>query len=215
MRGQSAFPLFLNATLVIGMALLSWRKLSTWQGWPLLLGTCVSVGYVAWSIWEARISLKDSRSKCVRSDRWTLELYALSQGTTAISALAFRSQWPTEAIVYMIGGALLFVGGLFLRASAVIELGQFYSHRVQVMDIHQVVQTGPYRWIRHPAYSGMFVAHLGLVLVFFNWLSLVLLLAALLPALVIRILVEERALAKLPGYVEFCASRARILPYIW
>jgi protein-S-isoprenylcysteine O-methyltransferase Ste14 len=112
-------------------------------------------------------------------------------------------------------GALLFVGGLYLRATAVIELGQFYSHRVQVMDIHQVVQTGPYRWVRHPAYSGMFVAHLGLVLVFFNWLSLVLLLAALLPALVIRIFVEECALAKLPGYVEFCAGRARILPYIW
>jgi protein-S-isoprenylcysteine O-methyltransferase Ste14 len=104
---------------------------------------------------------------------------------------------------------------LIVRASAVIELGQFYSHRVQVTGTHQVVQTGPYRWIRHPAYSGMSVAHLGLVLVFFNWLSLVLLLAALLPALAIRILVEERALAKLPGYVEFCASRARILPYIW
>jgi protein-S-isoprenylcysteine O-methyltransferase Ste14 len=61
----------------------------------------------------------------------------------------------------------------------------------------------------------MLLAHLGLVLVFFNWLGLVLLFAALLPALVIRILVEERALASLPGYAEFCASRARILPHIW
>lgn len=215
MRGRPAFPLLLNALLVIGMALLSWRKLVTWQGWPLLLGTGVSIGYVAWSIWEVRTSLKDSRTQCVRSDRWTLELYALSQGATAISALAFSSQWPTEATIYLTAGALLFVGGVSLRVSAVLELGQFYSHRIRVIDTHQVVQTGPYRWIRHPAYSGMLLAHLGLVLVFFNWVSLVLLLFALLPALVIRILLEERTLASLPGYVEFCAGRARILPHIW
>jgi protein-S-isoprenylcysteine O-methyltransferase Ste14 len=215
MRGRPAFPLFLNAFLVTGMAFLSWRKLTTWQGWSLLLGTGVSIGYVAWSIWESRTSLKDSRTRCVRSDRWTLEFYALSQGATAISALVFKSQWPTDATVYLIGGASIFVGGVILRVSAVLELGQFYSHRVQVMDTHRIVQTGPYRWIRHPAYSGMLLAHLGLVLVYFNWLSLVLLLAALLPALVIRILVEERTLASIPGYVEFCAGRARILPRVW
>jgi protein-S-isoprenylcysteine O-methyltransferase Ste14 len=215
MRGRATLPLFMNASLVIGMALLSLRKVSTWQGWPLLLGTGVSIGYLAWSTWEARTSLRDSRAKCVRSDRWTLELYALSQGATALSALAFRSQWPTEAMVWLSGGALLFTGGAILRVCAVLELGQFYSHRVQVMGMHQVVQTGPYRWIRHPAYAGMLLAHLGLVSVFFNWVSLFLLLAALLPALVVRILVEERTLANLPGYVEFCASRARILPHVW
>lgn len=120
-----------------------------------------------------------------------------------------------EATVCLIAGASLFWGGLILRISAVLELGQFYSHRVQVTGKQRVVQTGPYRWIRHPAYSGMLLLHLGLVTVFFNWLSFSLLLAALLPALVNRILVEERTLLSLPGYVEFCAGRARILPHIW
>lgn len=215
MRGRPALPLFLNALLIVGIALLSWRKLATWQGWQLLLGAGVSMGCVAWSTWEARTSLRDSRDVCVRSDHWTLELYALCQGATALSALAFKTQWPTEATTYLMGGALIFVGGVTLRISAVLELGRFYSHRVRVITDHQIVETGPYRWIRHPAYSGMLLAHLGLVLVFFNWLSVALLICALLPALVLRILVEERTLTNLPGYVEFCATRARILPHIW
>ncbi|HEY5961104.1 MAG TPA: hypothetical protein VIV60_31320, partial [Polyangiaceae bacterium] len=69
MRGRTAVPLFLNATLLIAIALLSWSKLSTWRGWPLLLGAGVSIAYVAWTMWESRTSLKDSRAKSVSSDR--------------------------------------------------------------------------------------------------------------------------------------------------
>jgi protein-S-isoprenylcysteine O-methyltransferase Ste14 len=61
----------------------------------------------------------------------------------------------------------------------------------------------------------MLLLHAGLVLVFFNWLSLLLLLGALLPALVRRILVEERTLLNLAGYSEFCRHRARLVPYVW
>jgi hypothetical protein len=59
-----------------------------------------------------------------------------------------------------------------LRATAVLELGLFHSHRV--------VQTGPYKWTRHPAHAGM---HLALVSVSFNWVSLLLSFVAPLPAL--------------------------------
>lgn len=99
----------------------------------------------------------------------------------------------------MTGGASLFVGGVILRGTAVLELGALYPHRVQVTESQRLVETGPYRWLRPPAYAGMLLAPLGLVLVFFDRLNLVLWLAAVLPSLVMRIRIEERRLASPPG----------------
>jgi protein-S-isoprenylcysteine O-methyltransferase Ste14 len=197
------------------MGLLAWHKLNHWSGVSLFFGAGVAIAYVAWGVWESQVSIRDSRDKSLRSDRWTLEAYALSQGSTALTALAFNSSWPFLPDLCAIGGASLFGVGVILRISAVRELGEFYSHRVRLTREHRVVQTGPYKWLRHPAYSGMLIAHLGLALVFFNWVSFTLLLGALLPAIVVRILVEERTLVALPEYAAFCQRRARLIPLVW
>ena len=215
MRGRAAAPLVMNVALILGIALLAWHKLSAWHGRRLALGVGVCTVYVAWGLWETRTSLRDSRVQSVRSDRWTFEAYALAQGTTALSALALKSCWPFQPVMFMIGGTILFCCGAVLRVAAVRELGQYYSHRVQITNEHQVIQTGPYKCVRHPAYAGMLLAHLGLILVFFNWVSLGLLFGALVPAVLARIIQEERTLSSLPGYVEFSRGRARIVPYVW
>ena len=196
---RAAVPLVMNLALFLGMALLAWHKLSAWHGRRLALGVGVCTIYVAWGLWEMRTSLRDSRAQSVRSDRWTFEAYALAQGTTALSALALKSCWPFQPIMFMIGGTTLLCCGAVLRVAAVRELGQYYSHRVQVTNEHQVIRTGPYKCIRHPAYSGMLLAHLGLILAFFNWVSLGLLFGALVPALLARIVQEERTLSSLPS----------------
>jgi protein-S-isoprenylcysteine O-methyltransferase Ste14 len=205
----------MNVALILGIVLLACQKLTDWHGRRLILGVGVCTVYVVWGLWETRTSLRDSRAESVRSDRWTFEAYALAQGTTALSALAVKSCWPCQPIMFFAGGTILFCCGVVLRVAAVRELGQYYSHRVQVTNEHRVIQTGPYRCIRHPAYTGMLLAHLGLSLVFFNWVSLGLLFGALMPALLVRIVQEERTLSSLPSYVEFCRSRARIVPYVW
>jgi len=215
MRTRAFVPLLLNVVLVLGMALLAWRKLVAWRGLGLQLGVGVSTAYVCWTLWELRTSLRDSRAQSVRSDRGTLETYAIAQGTTALSVLALETHWPCEPSLFIVSGAVLFACGAVLRITAVRELGRFYSHRVQVTDDHRVVQTGPYKWLRHPAYSGMLLGHLGLVLVFFNWISFILMVGTLVPALLVRIILEEKTLSSLPSYAEFCAGRARIIPYVW
>lgn len=215
MNRRAAVPLLLNVVLIVGVGLLAWHKLEHWSGFALFFGASVAIAYVAWGVWEAQVSIRDSRDRSLRSDRWTLEAYALSQGSTALTALALNSRWPFLPNLCVIGGAILFGFGAILRVLAVRALGEFYSHRVRVTSEHRIVQTGPYKWLRHPAYSGMLMAHLGLVLVFFNWVSFTILLGALLPALVVRILVEERTLGALPEYTEFCYRRARLIPLVW
>lgn len=205
----------LNAGLIVGMGLLAWHQLSHWSKVARYFGAGVALAYMAWGAWEIRVSVRDARHGSFRSDRWTLEAYALSQGSTALTALALTPHWPFLPELCIIAGALLFGIGALVRISAVRELGEFYSHRVRVASEHRVVQTGPYKWLRHPAYSGMLMVHVGLVLVFFNWVSFTILLGALVPALVVRILVEERALVVLPEYAKFCRRRARLIPLLW
>lgn len=215
MGTRSKLPLVLSAILLAGLVVSAWVKLRNWHGLPQVIGIFVCVAYVGWILVEARIAVRDSQAKSVGADRWTMELYAFSQGATVLSALLVKSQWPTVNYVCPAVGVVVFVLGAALRIAAVRALGAFYSHRVQVGGGHSIVDTGPYQWIRHPAYSGMLLAHLGFVLVFFNWVSLAVVSFALLPAIVRRITVEERALTAVAGYAEFCQQRARLVPLIW
>jgi len=76
---------------------------------------------------------------------------------------------------------------------------------------HEIVDSGPYRFVRHPAYAGMIAAHAGLTLFFFNWVTL----AVLVPAIVLRILVEERMVFGIAGYSDFARTRKRLISAIW
>lgn len=215
MNRRSLTPLVLTIVLVAGVSVLGWHKLAAWRGFDRAVGAAVVSAYLVWALWEGRISLRDARHESVRSDRWTAEPYALAQGATAFSALLLESAPRVLPGHWLAAGALVFGAGALLRTWAVVALGELYSHRVRIADDHAIVRSGPYRWLRHPAYSGMLLAHVGLVAVFFNWVSATLVAGALVPAIVRRIHVEERALAAVPGYSAFCRHRARLAPLLW
>ena len=80
----------------------------------------------------------------------------------------------------------------------------------------RVVSTGPYAVVRHPMYSGSFLYLLGTPLALGSWWGFIGVLL-LMPAVVWRLLDEERLLAKsLPGYSEYRDSvKYRLVPFIW
>ncbi|CAL9647900.1 hypothetical protein SUDANB146_06511 (plasmid) [Streptomyces sp. enrichment culture] len=73
---------------------------------------------------------------------------------------------------------------------------------------------GLYRFVRHPAYTGMLLANLGFTAYFLNPFSVVAL-VLLFGAVVRRILVEERVLWTVPEYPAYATGRARLLPRVW
>jgi protein-S-isoprenylcysteine O-methyltransferase Ste14 len=127
------------------------------------------------------------------------------------AAIAF-ARWP----IFVLGVALM-ASGVVIRAWAVVLLGRFFTNDVRVHPGQTVVDTGPYRWVRHPSYSGLILILIGLGLALGNWAALAI--AVVLPtaALVNRIRVEERALLDGLGepYRRFAAGRARLLPGVW
>ena len=126
-------------------------------------------------------------------------------------ALPGPGWWPVAL------GMAVFTLGLFLRGWAVRELGRFFKFTVVVQADHRVVDTGPYRLIRHPSYTGLLAIELGLGIMLGTWLSIP---ACLLPPLVafaIRLLTEERVLARELGepYRDYMARTRRLIPGVW
>jgi protein-S-isoprenylcysteine O-methyltransferase Ste14 len=170
--------------------------------------------YLLWIVFESRISIKEHDKGEKTSDYGTLEFYAISQALTFLSALWFKTVWPSPNSAHFLGFLIILLGMCF-RLWAIITLGHYYSHMVREVDDHKIIDTGPYKYIRHPAYAGMIVAHFGIVLFFFNLVTLLIFFLALIPAIILRIFVEEKTMFKIGGYSDYAANRKRLIPLIW
>ncbi len=72
------------------------------------------------------------------------------------AAIAF-ARWP----IFVLGVAVM-ASGLVIRAWAIVLLGRFFTNDVRVHPGQTVVDTGPYRWVRHPSYTGLILILIGL-----------------------------------------------------
>jgi protein-S-isoprenylcysteine O-methyltransferase Ste14 len=211
---RNRLPLIFAITFAIVIGGLTWLKLSAWTGAMRAAGIVFVATYVLWLLLESRVALTEAKKGETRKDRGTCEAYAMSRALTVVTALCLPTVW-TEPGPWMLVGFGVFVFGVAFRLIAIRTLGKFYSHRVRVMGDHQVVSNGPYRFVRHPAYTGMLTAHLGVVIFFFNPFTLASLLLMLLPSMIMRIRVEEKALFELDGYPQYAQNRNRLLPLLW
>lgn len=71
--------------------------------------------------------------------------------------------WPSDRLTFWTGAALT-IAGLVFTVWARVHLGRNWSGSVTVKQDHELIVNGPYALVRHPIYSGLFVALLGTVL---------------------------------------------------
>lgn len=124
--------------------------------------------------------------------------------------------WPAKSpVVYL--AVLFLIGGVALRIWAIRHLGRFFTVNVGIQQGHQVIQDGPYRFVRHPSYSGSVLALAGLGCLTFNWLGLILIVACTLLAYALRVPVEEKALFAEFGqqYADYAARTKRLIPWVY
>ncbi len=122
------------------------------------------------------------------------------------------SQMP--AYVAIAGDALVALG--WLGILFVFRENSFSSATIELAADQRVISTGPYALVRHPMYASLLVMLLGIPIALGSWWG-VLIFAVIIPALVWRLLDEERFLARnLPGYAAYQGRvRCRLLPLIW
>jgi len=124
-----------------------------------------------------------------------------------------------EAGVDLLGpiGLALLVTGIVIRFSAIHTLGTYFTSTVVIKNDHQLVRHGLYKYLRHPAYTGALLAHLGLGLSFSNWFSLGFSTIPYLVAAFYRMSVEDEALRAAFGeeYAHYAETTKRLIPKLY
>ncbi len=180
------------------------------------------VSYVAWIAMEIRIGLRDRRKISGKSgDRGSL-IFLIAMFFIVLTAAWYATEmlpwarFPAFRFQIFLAGIGLIWAGIALRLWAVRVLGRFFRTTVVVQDEHQLVETGPYRLLRHPSYTGTLLTLLGFGLCFGNWIALALVAVGPLVAYSYRIAVEERALRARfgPEYEAYARVRWRLIPFV-
>ena len=182
---------------------------------PLLLGAIYGLSelYLAFT--------RHSPAQAVSHDRrsllllWTVIVVSLWLGIQMIWLLPGAAvPFPT---VFYILGFILFLGGLALRWYSIGYLGRYFTVNVSISAEHKLIDSGPYRYVRHPSYSGALLAFIGLGLCFGNWLSILFLTVPILAAFLWRIRIEEDALLDALGekYRAYMRRTKRLIPWVY
>jgi protein-S-isoprenylcysteine O-methyltransferase len=114
-------------------------------------------------------------------------------------------------------GVTLFCLGVVLRWYAIIYLGRLFTVDVAIAADHRVIDSGPYRYLRHPSYTGLLLVCLGLGVGLANWIALLVITVPITLAIVQRLRIEEAALTASLGqsYRQYANRTARLVPFIY
>ena len=174
-----------------------------------------------WAVLELGLRVRErlqGRGSAAR-DRATRALIAITLGAAiALAAMTeSRATAPRIAGPYVAAGLIVMWLGLAIRVWAIAALGRTFRTTVEVDPGQPVVSTGPYRWVRHPSYSGLLLIVIGFGLGAGSWLALAVCAVLPLPALLRRIHVEEAELAGVLGdrYRAYQAQTKRLIPGVW
>src|ERR1700681_4185245 len=140
--------------------------------------------------------------------------------TTVAVGIGLAFAFPDAAITsgrtaVFVAGLVLMAAGIALRWYAVWVLGASFTVDVATRPGQTVIESGPYRWIRHPSYTGGLLTLLGVLVCCCNPVSLLALVIAL-AGYAYRIRIEERALATDLGapYREYMRRTKRLIPFV-
>jgi protein-S-isoprenylcysteine O-methyltransferase Ste14 len=136
-------------------------------------------------------------------------------GLLVLPALDHRLAWSHMSPYAALAGEALVAVGWF-AIFLVFKENTFTSATIELAPDQRVVSTGPYALVRHPMYAGALVMLAGIPIALGSWWGL-LVIVAIMPALIWRLIDEEKFLASnLPGYVEYQNRvRYRLIPAVW
>jgi protein-S-isoprenylcysteine O-methyltransferase Ste14 len=158
------------------------------------------------------------RSAKVKADRGSGLIILLSVYASLAIANVFASSGIGllgEAFFYL--GLAMMVGGIALRFWAVGTLRSFFSYTVQIKEQHQVIESGPYRFVRHPAYAGSLLTVVGVGFALQSWAAVLVIASVFIVAFGYRMRVEERTLVGALGeeYVAYSKRVKRLIPHVF
>lgn len=186
---------------------------------PLYTGLAIAFGL--WLVIEVPLSLRmRARGEAAKRDKNTLSAIwaTLVVANTVAIVIAWIGFRPiTDDSSAIVAGIAIFSVGVMLRLSSIATLGRMFTYNVAIRDGHVLKTSGLYRFIRHPAYSGLFFAFVGIGLALNDWLAFLIGVIPVFLVLAKRIDVEEKVLMEEFGsdYARYKARTYRLIPGLY
>jgi protein-S-isoprenylcysteine O-methyltransferase Ste14 len=138
--------------------------------------------------------------------------YALSFsiGATRIGRIYY---WNTFFAI----GMALFVIGFIIRIHSLLTLKQYFTYSVAKVENHKIIESGLYKFIRHPGYLGQLIIFIGISTSISNWLSILVMMIPITLGYLYRIKVEERFMLEQLGeeYLNYQERTNGLIPKIY
>ena len=219
----SVFLGLFTVFLMIALILILGGRINYWQGGGFG-GITLLLLVVKMTFFPSRSDLIEERMKPGPGTKWWDKVFYAFYIPAFFAIIIIgsldggRFGWTASLPVFVyISGYILYIFSMsiFLWAQ---QINRFFSSVVRIQHDrgHEVIQTGPYEYIRHPGYIGGILMAMSIALVLGS-------LWALIPAgavailLIIRTYLEDTSLQKeLPGYADYARKvRYRLLPGVW
>jgi protein-S-isoprenylcysteine O-methyltransferase Ste14 len=183
-----------------------------WLFWAVFL-----IAYVP----EYALLSRSQAAKGEKTDRGSMSRIMAAGSIGSLAAFVVAAfpafQMVHERKIWFLIGLVLLLAGSLLRRHCWRMLGKHFTGNVRASAEQPVIDSGAYRWIRHPSYTGGVLMYLGTGIAMTSWLSALIIALAGALGYVYRVRVEEQALqANLGGrYQEYMRRTKRFVPFIF
>jgi protein-S-isoprenylcysteine O-methyltransferase Ste14 len=198
-------------------------RVDWWPGWGVLAVNAFMMAAMGVIIFGRFPDLAAERlSPPKGAKKWDVAINSgvrlLQLARYIVAGLDFRNGWTGG---FPIGIQLAALAVSFLGYSIIpwaVANNKFFSQIVRIQSDrgHAVVESGPYRFVRHPSYLGMIAFELAIPVMLASWGAIVISCGTVL-LIILRTALEDRTLqAELPGYADYAQRvRFRLIPGIW
>jgi len=178
--------------------------------------------WISWLLSEIFLN-RLLRSKNINAkvlDRNSLNLIWIAIVVSMTMGILCAIYWAVPLVhsnVLLYIGSILIVIGMSIRFIAIRTLGKFFTVNLAIHADQSLIETGLYKYIRHPSYTGSLLSFVGFSLSLNNWLSLIIIFVPILVTFINRINIEETLLFKEfgSGYEDYKKRTKRLIPWIY
>lgn len=183
--------------------------------WKILF---IIIGSVSMWLTQPPVSVKETGDQ-KSSDRFSVILILFMSFISVVVPVvdwAYFKDAPGSFTIYSAIGIGMVVTGISFRAWAVRSLGKYFTATVQIKDDHRLVKTGPYHIVRHPSYTGAFLALIAGGVILESLTGFIISCIAMIIAYYVRIGIEEKELIARFGndYLDYRRETKMIIPYV-
>lgn len=188
--------------------------------WQTILFVIVTL--IWWSEFIILPSKSDEDNSEKHGERKSFFIVGIAIASSILLAIILRMFGVLNLSVYSLTviqqlALMIYLFGIIVRYWSLILLGDYFTRDVEVEDQQDLVSRGPYKYLRHPSYLGLFSLTAGVLFFIGNVIAIPIGVIILFLALSHRIKIEEKMMLDMIGeeYKMWCKNRYRMFPLIY